>query len=385
MIAQQKDRFDLDPDHIYLNGAYMSPQLRSVTQIGIENLKKKNRPYEISEADFFSEKRVLKERFAQLISAPDPEAIAIIPSVSYGIANVIRNITFEKGDEIILLQEQFPSNYYAWKQLEASHGVLVKIVTAPAVETGRAERWNEALVEAVTERTKVVAVPHVHWADGTLFNLSLLRKRTNEVNAYLIVDGTQSVGALPFSVQDIAPDALISGGYKWLLGAYGLGVAYYGERFYEGIPIENNWMNHEGSENFSNLVNYNERFKAKATRFDVGESSNFILVPMLSEGIRQLLEWTPEVIQDYCRNITKDVLKTLPKKYFYIEDPKFRAQHLFGIYTKGELSIPNLKQRIAAQNISVSYRGKAIRVSPNVYNTEDDLQQLISCLRSAVN
>ncbi|MAP55810.1 aminotransferase class V-fold PLP-dependent enzyme [Altibacter sp.] len=384
-MIQQKDHFDLDPHHIYLNGAYMSPQLKSVARIGIENLNRKNRPYEISESDFFSEKTVLKKRFAQLINAPDPEAIAIIPSVSYGIANVIRNITFEKGDEIVLLQEQFPSNYYAWKQLETSHNVTVRIVTAPAVETGRAERWNEALLQAVTENTKVVAVPHVHWADGTLFDLALLRKRTNEVNAYLIVDGTQSVGALPFSVEDIAPDALICGGYKWLLGAYGLGVAYFGERFYQGTPIENNWMNHEGSENFANLVNYNERFKAKATRFDVGESSQFILVPMLSEGIRQLLQWTPEAIQEYCRNITKDVLKTLPKKHFYIEDPKYRAQHLFGIYPKNDFSIPKLKEHMAAQNISVSYRGQSIRVSPNVYNTEDDIKRLTTCLLDAIS
>ena len=314
-----------------------------------------------------------------MIECADPECIAIIPSVSYGIATLIKNIEFEKGDEIVLLQEQFPSNYYAWKQLEIERGVVLKTVMAPELEVGRAERWNEAVLESISSKTKVVAMPHVHWADGTLFNLKQIRKRTLEEGAYLIIDGTQSVGAMPFSVTEIQPDALICGGYKWLLGAYGLGLAYFGEHFHKGIPIENNWMNHEGSENFSNLVNYNENFKAKATRYDVGESSNFILTPMLSEAIRQLLEWTPAAIQEYCRSITQDALQHLSPKDYFVEDPKFRSHHLFGIYPKNDISIAQFKERLSSKNIVVSYRGNAIRVSPNVYNTTNDIEKLVSC------
>ena len=357
----------------------MSPQLRAVEEVGIRELKKKATPYIISENDFFSEKKRLKQRFAQLIETSEPECIAIIPSVSYGVATVIKNIAFEPGDEIILLQEQFPSNYYAWKQLEAEKGIILKTVMAPTLEVGRAERWNEAVLEAITPKTKVVAMPQIHWADGTLFNLKQIRKRTFEEGAYLIVDGTQSVGALPFSVAEIQPDALICGGYKWLLGPYGLGLAYFGERFHDGLPLENNWMNHEGSENFANLVNYNENFKAKATRYDVGESSNFILTPMLSEAIRQILEWTPSAIQAYCRAITEEVLKQLPTKDYFVEDPKYRAHHLFGIYPKNDTAISQLKEILSSKNIVVSYRGNAIRVSPNVYNTTADIEKLVSC------
>ncbi|PKA83080.1 selenocysteine lyase/cysteine desulfurase [Ulvibacter sp. MAR_2010_11] len=382
MLANQKHRFNLSEEAIYLNGAYMAPQLRSVEQIGIESLRKKASPFFISESDFFSEKIVLKQRFAQLIEAPDPECIAIIPSVSYGIATVIKNIEFKKGDEVVVLEEQFPSNYYAWKQLETEKEVVLKIIKAPKLEVGRAERWNEALLEAISSKTKVVAIPNIHWADGTLFNLKLIRKRTVEEGAYLIIDGTQSVGALPFSIAEIQPDALICGGYKWLLGAYGLGLAYYGEKFHHGNPLENNWMNHEGSENFSNLVNYNENFKPKATRFDVGESSNFILTPMLSEAIRQLLEWTPAAIQEYCKNLTQDFLKQLPKNEYYVEDPKFRAHHLFGIYSTQGKTIAALKEEISAKKIVVSYRGNAIRVSPNVYNSPEEVEKLISCFIS---
>jgi selenocysteine lyase/cysteine desulfurase len=380
MLKNQKNLFNLSEDHSYLNGAYMSPQLKSVEKAGIENLQKKSNPKNISESDFFSEKKVLRRRFAKLTAANNPETIAIIPSVSYGIATVIRNIEFERGDEIILLEEQFPSNYYAWKQLEDLYNVQLKIITAPPLKTGRAERWNESVLNAISPKTKVVSMPHVHWTDGTLFDLQAIRKRTDEENAFLIIDGTQSVGALPFSVQEIKPDALICAGYKWLLGPYSLGLAYYGEQFHSGTPIENNWMNHRGSENFSNLVNYNPLFKEKALRYDVGESSNFILTPMLSEAIRQLLLWTPEAIQEYCKAITKKPLERLQQNGFYIEDTKFRASHLFGIYLPERANIEQLKATLSEKNIVVSYRGKALRVSPNVYNSESELNRLVDCL-----
>jgi len=378
-LNNQKHLFSIDENSTYLNGAYMSPQLRSVEAIGIKNLQKKSKPYLISEGDFFSEKVILKKRFSQLIKADDPETIAIIPSVSYGIAIAVNNIPFEAGDEIIVLEEQFPSNYYAWKQLEAEKKVSINTIKAPSIKIGRGKIWNEQILEAISHKTKCITLPHTHWADGTKFDLKAIRKRADEVGAYLIVDGTQSVGAMPFSAAEIKPDALICGGYKWLLGPYSLGVAYFGDRFHDGSPIENNWMNHEGSEDFSNLVRYNHRFKAKATRYDVGESSNFVLTPMLSEAIRQLLEWTPDAIQQYCESITEDAIKKLQGVGCFIEAKEHRGNHLFGIYLPEQKDIQKIKERLVAKNIYVSYRGKAIRVSPNVYNTERDLEKLVNC------
>ncbi len=379
-MQNQQHLFNLDKKITYLNGAYMSPQLISVEAIGLNCLQKKSKPYLISEADFFADKITLKKRFAQLINAQDHESIAIIPSVSYGIAIAVTNIPFEKGDEIIVLEEQFPSNYYAWKALEAEKGVLIKTISAPEIKQGRGAIWNNRILEAINPKTKCVAIPHCHWADGTLFNLKTIRERSNDVGAYLVIDATQSVGALPFSVAQIQPDALVCGGYKWLMGPYGLGVAYYGERFHNGKPLENNWMNHMGSENFSNLVNYNHALKPKATRYDVGESSNFILTPMLSEGIRQLNEWKPEHIQQYCKDIAENSLETLREAGYFIEEDSFRSHHLYGVYPKSTSEIEKIKQVLLKENIYVSYRGKSIRVSPNVYNSEGDLERLVACL-----
>ena len=360
----------------------MSPQLKSVEKIGLEKLIKKGKPYTISEQDFFHEKAILKKYFAALVAANDPETVAIIPSVSYGIANAVTNIPFKKGDEIIVLEEQFPSNYYAWKQLEKEKGVILQTIKAPPISKGRGKQWNASILEAINPKTKCLALPHCHWTDGTIFDLMAIRKRSDEVGAYLVIDGTQSVGAFPFSVTNIKPDALICGGYKWLMGPYSIGVAYYGERFHKGKPIENNWMNHQGSENFSNLVNYNPLLKPKAARFDVGESSNFILTPMLREGIRQLQEWGPIAIQEYCQSITKEAILTLKRTGCFIEEDDYRANHLFGVYLPENKNMETIKQKLQSENIYVSYRGKAIRVSPNVYNSQKELEAFVSCIRS---
>jgi len=382
MLSNKRDLFNLGDEMVYINHAYMSPQLNSITAIGIENLKRKERPYHISQEDFFSEKEILRARFAKLISAPDSNSVAIIPSVSFGIATAMKNIPFHKNDQILVLEEQFPSNYYTWKELEKSHGVQIKTIKAPKVTEGRAKKWNEEILEGINENTKVIAIPHVHWADGTKFDLPTIRQRANDFQSYLVIDGTQSVGAMPFSVLEIKPDALICGGYKWLMGPYSLGVAYFGERFDHGIPLDNNWMNHEQSEDFAKLVHYNENFKAKAMRYDVGESSNFVLTPMLSEGIRQLLEWTPDGIQEYCKELTAQPIASLRQQGYFIEDAALRGHHLFGIHLASEAVLQTIKNKLLAHKIHLSYRGTSIRVSPHLYTTKQDIQKLISCLCS---
>ncbi|RMA66179.1 aminotransferase class V-fold PLP-dependent enzyme [Ulvibacter antarcticus] len=379
MIPNQKHLFSLSEEITYLNGSYMSPQLKSVEQVGLDALRKKSQPYLISENDFFSDKEVLRKRFSQLIGCDDPQRIAIIPSVSFGIGTVLKNIPFRRNDEIILLKEQFPSNYYAWAALVDEIGVKLKIIDAPEIGKDRGKLWNQRILEAITSKTKCIAIPHVHWADGTKYDLRAIRKRSKEVNAYLIIDGTQSVGALPFSVKEIQPDALICGGYKWLLGPYSLGVAYFGERFDHGVPLDNNWMNHEGAENFSNLINYNPLFKPKAARYDIGESSNFNLVPMLSEAIRQLILWTPEAIQSYCREISEESILRIQNLGIFIEEPEYRAHHLFGIFPSEEYKLEKIKEKISEKKIIVSFRGKSIRVSPNVYNSKDEIEKLLDC------
>ena len=221
---------------------------------------------------------------------------------------------------------------------------------------------------------------HVHWADGTKFDLKAIRQRSREVGALLVIDGTQSDGALPFDVQEIQPDALICAGYKWLLGPYSIAIGYFGQAFDDGIPIEESWMNRFESENFANLVNYQPRYQPKAQRYQVGEARNFINVPMLLEALKTLNSWSVSNIQNYCKNITKNTIEILQSKGFIIENELYRGHHLIGLRMPKDLSVEVIKQRLTEAKISVSIRGNAIRIAPNVYNDEDDLGKLIEVL-----
>jgi len=370
----QKNLFDLEVNHHYLNGAYMSPSLKSVTQIGIDYLRKKARPYEILPEDFFTNSNNLRALFAELINAGSKESIALIPSVSYGIANVVKNIDACQGQEIIILEGQFPSNVYPWLDYAKENNLKIKTIKFD-------EDGNERLINAINKDTAVVAVPHVHWATGYKVNLEAVRQRIGKSDTFLIIDGTQSVGALPFDVQKIKPDALICGGYKWLLGPYQLGYGYYNERFDHGTPIEQNWITRKDSHKFENLVNYTEEYQPKATRYDVGERSNFINVAMGIEAINQLLVWKPQGITEYCENLISPYLAQWESMGYSIVDKAQRSSHLFSIHLHEGIDLAKLYQNLKQNNVYLSLRGDHLRVSPNVYNEASDLEAFTRSLQ----
>ena len=227
MLQCQKDKFSLPDGLHYLNTAYMSPLPKDTEEEGVRLLKRKNDPSQIKAEDFFDSSNALRKEFGKLVGVSNYQQIAIVPSVSYGIANAANNIELSPHDEIVLTGEQFPSNVYVWMEKAKTSGAKVITVDAPDSIDNRAKKWNERILDAIGDKTKVVTMAHVHWTDGTLFDLEAISKRVKEVGGYLIIDGTQSIGALPFDVGRVKPDALICAGYKWLLGPYGIGLGYY--------------------------------------------------------------------------------------------------------------------------------------------------------------
>lgn len=382
MLTSQKDKFSLPEDVSYLNCAYFSPLLNHVEKIGYEAISIKRLPYQITIDDFFKPVEKLKRLFAQLIEVDDYERIALIPGVSYGIANVAKNISLKANENIVVVAEQFPSNIYSWINKAKESGSEIKTIYPTKNNPERGKTWNENILRAIDEKTKLLTIANVHWADGTFFDLKSIRLQCDKFNALLVIDGSQSIGALPFSVRDIRPDAVICASYKWLLGPYSLGLAYYNEKFDNGSPIEEGWVNRYESENFQNLVNYQDKYKPKAARYNVSESSNFILVPMLVAAIEQLLEWTPAGIQDYCHHISNDALKELKELGCTIEDNDHRVHHLFGIRLSSKFNMDKIKKSMAKNNVYVSFRGNAIRVSPHLYNTKRDFDNLIYCIKN---
>lgn len=384
MLTCKYSKFSLPDNITYLNCAYMSPMLKSVEKAGLRGVRLKRNPTHIHPEDFFTITRDLKGEFAKLIHAGNSDRIAIIPSASYGLATVTKNLKIKKGEHVLVAAEQFPSNYYPWQSLCEETGAEIRIVSPEKEFKDRGKIWNAKFIESINAQTKAVAIAHTHWADGTLFDLVALRKRTQEVGALLVIDGTQSVGALPFDVRAIQPDALICAAYKWLLGPYSIGMAYYGEYFNEGKPIEENWIHRLDSENFSGLVNYESRYQPGAARYGMGEHSNFVLAPMALKAVAQINRWGVENIQQYCESITEPAIAVLREKGYLIEELPYRGSHLFGIRHSKGLEPEKLKEKLNKSRIYVSVRGTAIRVSPNVYNDGEDLQRLVKILSTGI-
>lgn len=383
MLANQQHLFHLPDDVTYLNCAYMSPQLRSVEAAGHAAVSKKNLPFIIQPADFFTTVHEVKSLFAKLIQSPDSERIAIIPSVSYGLANVANNLLIKSGENIIIVEDQFPSNVYIWQRLVENASAEMRLVAAPEGES-RTQRWNEAILNAIDASTKMVAIGNVHWADGTKFDLMAIRKRTLEVGALLVIDGTQSVGALPINVAALQPDALICAGYKWLFGPYTIGAAYYGPYFDNGVPIEENWINRLNSEDFRGLVNYQSQYQPGAGRYSMGEQSNFVLLPMFKTALEQILAWGVDAIQTYTKNLSQEPLEALQEMGCQVEAADQRCGHLFGIRLNEELfDFQRLSQIFMDNKVYVSFRGNSIRVAPHVYNDVNDFVQLTKCFEQA--
>ena len=384
MLQPQTDRFNLESDVTYLNCAYMSPLARPVVEAGMTGMLQKERPYRFTVESFFQPVRDLRASFARLINCPNPHRIALVPAVSYGMAVVARNLDLQRGQNIIVVDEQFPSNYYPWERIARERDAEIRTVRHGDALATRGADWNDRLLDAIDVDTALVAIPHVHWADGTLYDLKAIRARTREVGALLVIDGTQSVGALPFDVQELGVDALVCGAYKWLMGPYGSGLAYFGERFDGGVPVEENWINRLDSDNFANLVNYQPRYQPLAQRFNTGETSNFIAVPMMNAALDLLHEWTPAGIQQYCENLIEEPLNRLTELGYQIAPSGQRGAHLFGIRLPESIDLDALRRRFVDEKISVSVRGSAVRVSPHVYNTVADMERLVEVLTAMI-
>ncbi|MBS1682390.1 MAG: aminotransferase class V-fold PLP-dependent enzyme [Bacteroidetes bacterium] len=380
MLTNQKKKFTLPAGSVYLNCAYMSPLLKEVEKTGIEGIKRKRNPSTISAEDFFTESEKLRHHFARLIHAPEPNRIVTIPSVSYGLATVAQNLKVDSSHNIIVADEQFPSNVYPWLRFQQERKATVKLISPPQSFSDRGKIWNERILNAIDPNTRLVALGNVHWTDGTKFDLTEIRKRTREVGALLVIDGSQSVGALPFNVSSIQPDALVCAGYKWLFGPYSMGLAYYGSFFDDGKPIEESWMNRKNSEDFKALVNYQNEYQPGALRYEVGEHSHFIQAPMMIAALKQVVQWKPENIQTYCAKISREPVRLLRESGFLVEDENFRGHHMFGVRLPAHADFEKIKKRLKKNKISVSLRGEVIRVSPHLYNSENDLIKLAEVL-----
>ncbi|MBF9041158.1 aminotransferase class V-fold PLP-dependent enzyme [Rhodobacterales bacterium LSUCC0387] len=377
IIASQKHLFDIPDEVAYLNTAYMSPLMHSVIAAIDEGVRLKAQPWRLTIDHFFEEVDTAKKLFGQLVNAPE-DRIAVVPSASYGLSTAANNIPLTKGQRIITLKNQFPSHTYPWKRKARETGGDFVEVDVPQGAAATA-----ALLQAIDERTAVVAVPNVLWTTGAYVDLVKMRSRCDEVGAALVLDLTQSAGALVTDFTKIRPDFAAVANYKWMLCPYSTGFLYVDPTYFDGKPLEDGWVTREGGRNFSRLTENPETFEAGAVRYDMGERANFALLPGVNEALRQLLNWNVMAIEstlaarnaDLCRRLNALGLKTVPAEN--------RGAHFIGAQLPPGVR-EDLLLQLAKENVYLSERAGSLRITPHLWNDDRDFDRLINTLGKLV-
>lgn len=374
-IPCQRQLFDIPPDVAWLNCAYMSPLMRPAVAAGDAGIRRKAHPWTVSPADFFTESEDARGLFARIAGAAADD-IAIVPSASYGLEVAARNLAAPPGSRILVLDEQFPSNVYPWRALAARSGARIDTVPRPADDD-----WTAAILGRIDRDVAVAALPNCHWTDGGLVDLERVGAALREAGAALAVDATQSLGALPLDVRRVRPDFLVAASYKWMLGPYSIGFLYVDPKHHGGRPLEHGWIARGGSEDFAGLVRYRDDYQPGARRFDMGERANFALMPQAVATMRQLLDWGIPAIRDTLAGLTGDIAARAEKHGIGSVPGPLRAPHYLGLRFAG--GVPEgLAERLAAARIFVSIRGAAMRVTPHLYNSDEDVDRLLAALAS---
>jgi selenocysteine lyase/cysteine desulfurase len=370
-IPCQRALFDIPEGVAYFDCAKMAPLTRAAIAAGRRGLERKAHPWDVRAEHFFDESEAVRALFARLIGAGAGD-VAIVPSVSYGMATVMANVPVAAGQKIVTLAEDFPSGILAARALAERAEARVVTVARPAEGD-----WSSAVLEAIDGGTALVVAPHTHWACGTLIDVEAIGRRCRSVGAALVLDTTQSTGALPLDLAAVDPDYVVAASYKWLLGPYSVGFLYVAPRHQHGQPLEEAWIVRRNAHDFRSLSVYEQEFAPGARRFDMGERANFALLPVAAAAIGQLLEWGVGNVAETLGAATAALEAGLAERG--VTAPADRAPHFLSVRFPGGPP-EGIEERLAAADVHVSLRGERMRITPHLYNDEADAERLLAAL-----
>ena len=375
-LLDVRDQFDIPEDRAYLNSAFLGPLPRAAVEAGRAALTDKARPWTVTTDSFFDPVDRLRGLVAGYLDG-DADGVAIIPAVSYGVATAAANVDITPGSTIVVLAEQFPSNVYEWRTVAANVGA--EVLTVHRGPDG----WTPRVLEAIDGRTAVVAIEPAHWSDGTTVDLVAVGHAARAVEAAFIVDASQTLGAVPFAIPDIAPDFVVGVVYKWLLGAYGNSFLWAAPDRRSGRPLEQCWMPREGSRDFSQLAHYTEAFRAGAARYDVGQSASHVNIAATVAALEVLSQWSPAAVSAHAEVLTGDLITRVSALGLTPPPADQRSPHLVGLHLPADGPEPAaLANALAEAQVNVSIRGTAVRVSAHAFNTPADIERLVEVLEA---
>jgi selenocysteine lyase/cysteine desulfurase len=247
------------------------------------------------------------------------------------------------------------------------------------VEDGR--DWTEAPLAVIEDTTAIVSVPQVHWTDGAWIDLERLGHRAHDMGAALIIDASQSLGVLPLDVADLAPDFVVSVGYKWLLGPFGRGLLWVAPKHRDGQPLEENWIVRKDAEQFARLVDYRDAYQPGARRYDRGARTMFERTPMAVTALEQILEWRVERIAASLAAVASRIEDRLTG--LGLHGPvRQRGPHMLGLPLPADAA--HVTQTLASRRVHAALRGSPLRISPHLHTTDQDVDRLVDAVSAAL-
>ena len=378
MLPSQRALFDI-PEHVcYLNAAAVGPLPRAVKAAGEVGVARKAQPWAIEPGNAQRQFERARAAAARLINA-DPDDVALISSVSYGIATAGKVLTVPRGSRVLLLQDDHSSPVLEWLGRAEAQGFIVEVVPRP--DDGD---WTTALLAAIDRRgappVGMASISSVHWADGGVVDLDRVAAALRAHDARFVIDATHGVGVMNIDVRSLDPDFLVFPTYKWVLGPYGRAFLYVARRWHDGVPIEQAGSQRRAISSERAPYLRDTAYVTNARRYDMGERDHYISLEMASIGMEMVAGWGSEAIIERLRLLTDRLADGLRNSGLLVSDRGVRAPHILSLRFPGGMP-DDLIARLEAENVFVSPRLGLIRISPHVYNDEADVDRFVEVLR----
>jgi len=373
-----KEWFEIE-DATYLNTAAHAAIPRVALGAVQASIEANKFPHHVEDAVFFEAPVRIRKSLSKIIGAK-PEEIALTTGASTGVAAVAHLLRWKPGDEVVTAKGEFPLQYATWKPMEERAGVKFKIV-APR------DRFITAddLIAAITPRTRVVSVSHVRYDDGSLLDAACVAEACHAQGALLVLDVSQSCGAVPMDVYELGADFLVAAGYKWLLSPYGTGFFWAkNEHLNMSLPGPFYWTA-QGTDSFFELNFVDPKPSTGAKRWDAAEAAtyfNFNLAAM-NASADFVLRFGPELVLEHNRRLIERLFESLPDDCVPASPLESAQRGPYGCFTaRTPEKTVELYQKLQREKIIVSLREGRIRVSPHLFNSERDIDRLISVVRA---
>ena len=378
MLPSQRALFDIPHDICYLNAASWSPLPIATQEAGRVGVARKGQPWSIDPALPSRQFERARRAAARLINA-DAEDVALISSVSYGVAAAAKLIAVPARSRVLVLENDHSSAVLEWTTRADAGKFSVEMVPRPSDGD-----WTAAVLAAIdapgAPPVGLASISSVHWADGGVIDMDQVASALRKQGAMLLVDATHAAGVMTIDVRGFDPDFLVFPTYKWLLGPYGRAFLYIAKRRQDGVPLEQTSYGRRAINSERETYYRDVEFVAGARRFDMGERDHFISLEMASVGMEMMAEWGCDAIQRRLRMLTGQLADDLRNEAVTLPDASVRAPHILSLEFRGGMP-KGLVQQLAAERIYVAPRVGRMRISPHVYNDDADIDRFVATFR----